>query len=629
MQVKHNYLVHLTKVFTLVFCDILLIVASMVGALWIRHDFQLSAIDPEFLETLLLYLPVNLFCTLLVFKLCRLYNNLWQFAGIMELNSVVAAVLLSTLLQTAGMALLRLRIPRSYPFLYILLLFLAVSASRYLIRVLYRERQRNAAAQPDIRTLIVGAGGAGNMLLREIKSSRQVHRVVPCIVDDDPVKRGTYLHGVPVVGDFSAIPRCVQEYQIQEIVIAIPSLSPARKKALLEICQETACKTLTLPGIYQIVNGEVSVSMLRQVDINDLLGRPPVELEMEEIMDYVSGKVILVTGGGGSIGSEICRQLALHRPRLLIVFDIYENSVYDLQHELLDRHPDLQLEVLIGSVRNRARVDSIFETYHPDLVFHAAAHKHVPLMEDSPNEAVKNNVLGTWVVARAADAFGARKMVLISTDKAVRPTNVMGASKRICELVVQRFSQTSKTEFAAVRFGNVLGSNGSVVPLFQKQIEAGGPVTVTHPDIIRYFMTIPEAVNLVLQCGALARGGEVFILDMGEPVKIDDLARKMIRCCGLVPDRDIRIEYIGLRPGEKLYEELLLNEDNLKKTAKDRIFVARQPEVDTAWLDHEVEELVSNAFNETGDIRARIKRLVPEYEPRANRAPAEAETPAS
>ena len=411
------------------------------------------------------------------------------------------------------------------------------------------------------------------------------------------------------------IPYYAEKYGIEEIVIAIPTISREAQKELLDICQKTPCKILILPGIYQLVNDEVSVSMLREVQIEDLLGREPVNLEMDEIMDYVQGKTVLVTGGGGSIGSEICRQVALHNPGLLIILDIYENNAYDVQNELLAKYPDMNLKVLIGSVRNRKRIDSIFEQYRPELVFHAAAHKHVPLMEDSPNEAIKNNVSGTWIVARAADAYRAKKMVLISTDKAVRPTNIMGASKRVCELIVQSFAQNSQTEYTVVRFGNVLGSNGSVVPLFRKQIEEGGPVTVTHPEVIRYFMTIPEAVNLVLQCGALAKGGEIFILDMGEPVKIVELAEKMIRLSGYEPDVDIQIKFTGLRPGEKLYEELLIDEDNLKKTDKDRIFVAQQTGVDSAKIQETVQKLIEEAYDETQDMRSYIKELVPEYAP--------------
>lgn len=600
--------------------DVLLVLLSMGGALWLRHDFQLSQIDPTFVTTVARYFPVNVVCTLALFLAFRVYHSLWQFAGLREISTILLPVSLSALLQAAGMAILGLPIPRSFPFLYLmLLLILLVSCHVILPRVL-RSHVSLFSRESGIPTMIIGAGSAGGMLIREIQTNQNAGRSVRCILDDDPQKIGSYLRGVPIVGNTSEIVRYVKQYGIKEIILAIPSLDPTAKKHLLELCQESSKKTLTLPGIYQIVNGEVSVSMLREVDINDLLGRPPVQLEMEEIMDYVQGKVLLVTGGGGSIGSEICRQLALHHPSLLIIFDIYENNAYDIRNELLTRHPDLNLEVLIGSVRNKKRIDWIFETYHPDLVFHAAAHKHVPLMEDSPNESIKNNVLGTWNVADAAHRYGARKMVLISTDKAVRPTNIMGASKRLCELVIQCYAQTSGTEFSAVRFGNVLGSNGSVVPLFRRQIAAGGPVTVTHPDIIRYFMTIPEAVNLVLQCGALAKGGEIFILDMGDPVRIDDLARKMIHLSGLEPEKDIEIRYVGLRPGEKLYEELLLNLDNLKETPNTRIFVAQQPEVDDELVMSRIDRLVQSAFDEADDIRAQVMELVPEYTPRANRS---------
>lgn len=604
----------------LAFMDILIIIISMTGALWIRMDFHFREIDPIFMNSLSRYMVVNVVCTMLLFKVFRFYNTIWRFAGFFELKNVVCAVASSTVLQFLGMKLLNLRVPRSYPPLYMLLLFVLITGTHFFYRFLiFEQSNRVSSGKEPVRTMIVGAGVAGNMLIREMKSSPNLNCEIPCIIDDDPGKIGAFLHGIPVVGGTDEIPHYVEKYRIKEIIIAIPSLSPAVKKQLLNICQETACKIKILPGIYQLVNEEVRVSMLREVEINDLLGRPPVDLEMEKIMDYVSGKVILVTGGGGSIGSEICRQLALHHPKKLIIFDIYENNAYDIRNELLTNFPGMDLEVLIGSVRNRKRVDTVFETYHPELVFHAAAHKHVPLMEDSPNEAIKNNVLGTWIVANAADHYGAQKMVLISTDKAVRPTNIMGASKRICELVIQSFAQTSQTEFAAVRFGNVLGSNGSVVPLFKRQIAKGGPVTVTHPEIIRYFMTIPEAVNLVLQCGALAKGGEIFILDMGEPVKIADLATKMIRLSGLEPGRDIEIQYVGLRPGEKLYEELLLSLDNLKETENERIFVAQQPAVDEEWVRSEVEALIENAFDESSDIREQVKLLVPEYTPKDNR----------
>ena len=443
--------------------------------------------------------------------------------------------------------------------------------------------------------------------------AQHLNRKVPCIIDDDPQKIGTYLQGIPIVGTKEEIPAMAKKYNIEEIIIAIPTLEDESRHELLEICQKTACKIKMLPGIYQMVNQEVDVSMLRDVSIEDLLGREPVDLHMEKIGNYITGKVIIVTGGGGSIGSEICRQVALHDPKQLIIVDIYENNAYNIQLELKKNYPKLNLETLIASVRDKKRIEDIFETYHPEIVYHAAAHKHVPLMEDSPDEAIKNNVLGTYNVASAANKFHVKKMVLISTDKAVRPTNVMGASKRICEMIIQMFAQISPTEYAAVRFGNVLGSNGSVIPIFRQQIKNGGPVTVTHPDIIRYFMTIPEAVNLVLQCGAYAKGGEIFILDMGEPVKILDLAKKMIRLSGHVPGEDIKIEFTGLRPGEKLYEELLINEDNLVETENDRIFVVQMGNIDVDETGRKINRLIERAYDESRDIREEIKEIVPEY----------------
>lgn len=599
----------------LMFLDVLIIMISMAGALWIRFDFHFSEVSPEFMETIHDYMLTNIIVTILLYLCFRLYTSLWRFAGAVEMKNVILACIFSTLLQMAGMKLRGFLIPRSYPCLYLLLLVCMTTVSRFsyrFLRLFYHNLQ-NMRKKKVVRTMIVGAGVAGYMIAREMKRSKHLNKKVCCIVDDSSSKIGTYLQGVPIVGGKEKIPYFAEKYAVEEIVIAIPSLTHSAKQQLLEICQQTSCKILILPGVYQLINEEVSVSMLREVQIGDLLGREPINLEMEEIMDYVQDKVILVTGGGGSIGSEICRQLAIHHPKKLIILDIYENNAYEIQNELKKNHSDLDLEVLIGSVRNQKRIDTIFESYHPELVYHAAAHKHVPLMEDSPNESIKNNVLGTWIVARAADCYGAKKMVLISTDKAVRPTNIMGASKRLCELVVQSFAQNSKTEYAAVRFGNVLGSNGSVIPLFKKQIAGGGPVTVTHPDIIRYFMTIPEAVNLVLQCGALARRGEIFILDMGKPVKILDLARKMIRLSGYIPDEDIKIEFTGLRPGEKLYEELLIDEENLKETTNKRIFVIQQPRVDSEKVQKGICALIEHAFDETKDIRREVQQLVPEY----------------
>ncbi len=595
--------------------DIVLIIASMVGALWVRFDFSFMQIDAEYLEALYKYMPINILCTLLINWLFRLYTSLWRFAGAVEIGNIVLSSVVSTVVQVLGIKLMGLHVPRSYPILYIGLLAVLLTASRFSYRfvrvVLSRRRQDDG--QKRISTMIVGAGAAGYTIVGEMKTSKHLFRDIKCMIDDDPAKVGTYLRGVPIVGKKEDIPYFAKKYEIEEIIIAIPTLSAASRSELIDICQTTSCKVLTLPGIYQLVNREVSVSMLREVQIEEMLGREPVKLEMETVMDDISGKVILVTGGGGSIGSEICRQIAMHNPKRLIIVDIYENNAYDIQNELRKKYPELDLVVLIASVRDKGRIDSIFKTYRPGGVFHAAAHKHVPLMEGSPNEAIKNNVLGTWNVAHAADEFGAAKMVLISSDKAVRPTNVMGASKRICEQIIEYFAQRSTTVYAAVRFGNVLGSNGSVIPLFRQQIAEGGPVTVTHPEICRYFMTIPEAVNLVLQCGALAHKGEIFILDMGQPVKILDLAEKMIRLSGLVPGRDIEIKFIGPRPGEKLYEELLLDENNLKATPNEKIFVLYEDVVKPEDLKDRIDRIVSAAYEETDDIRDLILQMVPEY----------------
>ena len=451
-----------------------------------------------------------------------------------------------------------------------------------------------------------------------MRSSSYIQKNALCVIDDDRRKAGSYIHGVKVVGGRETILENAAKYHIDEIIIAIPSAPKAEVRKILEICKQTKCELKTLPGIYQLVNGEVNVSQLRRVDVADLLGREQIQVDLESIASYVRDKVVLVTGGGGSIGSELCRQLANHAPKLLIIFDIYENGAYDIQQELKRAHPELKLEVLIGSVRNSRRVNRIFKEYHPDIIYHAAAHKHVPLMEDSPNEAIKNNVLGTWKVAEAAVTYGAEKFVMISTDKAVNPTNIMGASKRICEMIVQAYNGKGKTDFVAVRFGNVLGSNGSVIPLFKKQIAEGGPVTVTHPNIIRYFMTIPEAVSLVLQAGAFAKGGEIFVLEMGEPVRILDLAINLIRLSGYVPGEDIQIKFTGLRPGEKLYEEMLLEEEGLQETANKLIHIGKPIEFDETEFFKELSELKEEAYEEADaeQIREWVKRLVPTYRQR-------------
>ncbi len=595
--------------------DAMAVITSMVGALFVRCDFSFMNIDPWLLNMVERYLIINVICTIIIFAVCRLYVTLWRFASTAEIANTVLAVVLSGIAQAIGMRLLGLGMPRSYPFLYVLILGFLTILIRFSYRFLRIAKHNyfDMKGIPRVRTMIVGAGAAGYMIVREMKNSKHLNREIPCIIDDDRSKKNTYLNGVPIVGGMKDIPRVAEEYDIEEIVIAIPTLTGARRKELLEICQQCGCKIKTLPGIYQMVNEEVSVSMLRDVQIEELLGRDPVDLKVGEVMDYVKDKVVLVTGGGGSIGSELCRQVAMYEPKLLIIFDIYENNAYEIQNELREKFPDLNLITLIGSVRDAGRVSDVFESYKPQLICHAAAHKHVPLMEESPHEAIKNNVLGTLNVARAADRYGAEKMILISTDKAVRPTNVMGASKRICEMIIQAYGQKSKTVFTAVRFGNVLGSNGSVIPLFRHQIAAGGPVTVTHPEIYRYFMTIPEAVSLVLQCGALAAGGEIFLLDMGKPVRILDLAENMIRLSGLVPYEDIQIVFTGLRPGEKLYEELLIDAKNLKDTKKEGIFAADLPAVDIDWLQQHLNELADLAFDETKDIRDKIHELVPEY----------------
>lgn len=465
--------------------------------------------------------------------------------------------------------------------------------------------------------MIIGAGLAGEKIYREISSAPQVYKEVSVLIDDNIAKHKRSLHNVPIVGGRDKIIDASKEYKIEEILVAMPSVDEKELADILNICKETKCRIKKLPGIYQMLNGDVHLSDFKEVEIKDLLGREPIEVNLEEIMSYVTDKVVMVTGGGGSIGSELCRQIAAAKPKQLIIVDIYENNAYDIQLELKHDHPDLNLETLIASVRNTKKIDELFKEYRPDIVYHAAAHKHVPLMEDSPNEAVKNNVFGTLNVARAADKYKTKRFILISTDKAVNPTNVMGATKRMCEMIVQTMNNRSKTEYVAVRFGNVLGSNGSVIPLFKKQIKNGGPVTVTHPDIIRYFMTIPEAVSLVLQAGAYAKGGEIFILDMGKPVKIADMAINLIKLSGYEPDIDIKIEYTGLRPGEKLYEELLMKEEGLQDTPNHLIHIGKPIEMDEDVFLEKLIHLKKEAYEETNNIRHLIKDIVPTYHPKA------------
>lgn len=599
----------------LVLFDIIAIQLAAFLAILTRFEFRIHTIEPLFIDTLVHYAVLNTFCSICIFAAYRMYSTLWSFASIMDFFNVVKAVLISSVFQFIGIHMLAWPIPRSFIVLYIGWLGIAAVFPRMMIRILRGGRRipLQTIGKQAIPVMLIGAGEAGSIILQEFKNSKFVEKEIVCVIDDDPKKWGTFIHGVPVVGGRRKITQSVVRFGIQEIVLAIPTLKPHERKNIINICQQTGCKMSTLPGIYQLINCDVKVSMLRDVQIEDLLGREAVRTDLESIMSYVKEQKVMVTGGGGSIGSELCRQIADDQPKQLIIIDNYENAAYELQMELGRKHPELDVIVLIVSVQNRRKIREIFEQYKPDLVFHAAAHKHVPLMEYSPCEAIKNNVFGTMNVASEANRSGVKRMVLISTDKAVRPTNIMGASKRICEMVIQTYNQRSKTEYVAVRFGNVLGSNGSVVPLFKQQIREGGPVTVTHPDIIRYFMTIPEAVSLVLQAGAYAQGGEIFILDMGEPVKILDLAENMIRLSGLVPGEDIEIKFTGLRPGEKLYEELLIDDDNKKETANKRIFIGQPIKIDEAEFDEKMKELEKATFSEDENIRQVVKKLVPEY----------------
>ncbi len=617
MSKKFHILEHklVTRRIFLIAYDALAVAASAFLALFLRANLVFSDINQEFLVTIKETVLVTMVITIAVFWFFRLYHSLWEFASVNEMQNLVVACSVMTVVQYVMIRLLNMPIPRSYPLFYAFLEIAFTFASRFAYRFFRGLKHKAQNKKNGTNVMIIGAGEAANAIIKEIQSSYFSHMVIKCLIDDDPNKWGRFVQGVKVVGDRNKIVESANFYSIDEIFIAIPTASRATIKELTQICQETGCKLSTLPGYYQLVNGEVSVSKLRSVDVEDLLGREPVRVDIDSILGYVKDKVIMVTGGGGSIGSELCRQIATHSPKQLIIVDIYENNAYDIQQELKIKYPALNLVVLVASVRNTNRMNYIFETYHPEIVYHAAAHKHVPLMEDSPNEAIKNNVLGTWKTADAAARYGVKKFVMISTDKAVNPTNIMGASKRICEMIVQTYNKKSDTEFVAVRFGNVLGSNGSVIPLFKKQILAGGPVTVTHPDIIRYFMTIPEAVSLVLQAGAYAKGGEIFVLDMGEPVKILDLAKNLIRLSGYKVDEDIKIEFTGLRPGEKLYEELLMDEEGLTDTDNKLIHIGKPLKIDEDKFFEQLERLSKAAKNEEPNIKELVKEIVPTYNP--------------
>ncbi|MBP3339462.1 MAG: polysaccharide biosynthesis protein [Lachnospiraceae bacterium] len=602
------------RVIILLVADIISVNVCSFMALLIRFDFKFSSIPKIYLERAIEYSCINVLVIVLILNFCKLYSSVWTYASVVELFNIVIAVAVYFGSLHVGHYVTDKPMPRSYYYLCAMFMLMALMCSRFgyrLLRMLRRTRGKSLS-----NVMIIGAGMAGTALAKEIGMSEHVQKKVRCFIDDNANKRGKYLMGVPIVGNRVDIPAMVEKYNIDEIYLAIPSLSAEANKELLHICSDTGVKVKTLPGIYQLVNGEVSVSKLRDVQIEDLLGRDVVNVDMSQIGDSIKDKVVVVTGGGGSIGSELCRQIADYKPKQLIIIDIYENNAYEIQQELIRKYGEtLNLVTLIASVRNTHRMESIFEKYKPDVVFHAAAHKHVPLMEDSPNEAIKNNVFGTYKTAIAAGKHGVKKFVLISTDKAVNPTNIMGASKRLCEMIVQHLNGVYKTDYVAVRFGNVLGSNGSVIPLFKKQIEEGGPVTVTHKDIIRYFMTIPEAVSLVLQAAVFAKGGEIFVLDMGEPVKIDLLARRLIKLSGYEPDVDIKIEYTGLRPGEKLYEELLMNEEGLQDTANSMIHIGKPIEMDESAFIAGLNELkvVCELDAESDTIKEKVQQLVPTY----------------
>lgn len=615
-ETKKDRIQLLVRRFFLFLTDTFLLNACVYLSLIMRFDVGIVSIEPQYISNYVENVLPYTIMSLLIFWLFRLYHSLWQYASIAEVYRIAEACIIVELVHFLSNKIMGNMLPRSCYFNAAIYLIIAICASRFMYRMIRTVLNKYRNIKTSNNVMIIGAGEATNVIMREIQNSSYLaNSNIACIIDDDRRKVGKYIRGVKVIGTRDKIKEAAKLYDIDEIIFAIPSASNEVKRDILNICKETDCTLKILPGVYQMVDGEINVNSIRNVDVLDLLGRDPIEVDIESIMGYVKDKVIMVTGGGGSIGSELCRQLVSHKPKQLIIFDIYENNAYDIQQELKINYPDANVVTLIGSIRNVSRLESVFAQYKPDIVYHAAAHKHVPLMEVSPDEAVKNNVVGTWNVARMADKYGVKKFVMISTDKAVNPTNVMGATKRICEMIVQTYNEISKTDFVAVRFGNVLGSNGSVIPLFKKQIEAGGPVTVTDPNIIRYFMTIPEAVSLVLQAGAYAKGGEIFILDMGEPVKIDDLAKNLIRLSGYTLGVDMEIKYTGLRPGEKLYEELLMKEEGLQETDNKLIHIGKPIEFDKENFFDNLEKLKEEAYSETGNIREYLKNVVDTYHP--------------
>jgi len=607
----------------LVLIDILLIIFSLLAAMLLRFDFGTDPHYKAYIEFLSMSILPVIIITVVFNSLFNLYNNLWEYASIEELLSVVYSITLSNIIfifysYFVNYKLLKTiyyRFPLSVHIIFWLLSIALLGGIRFLLRIILTKKKFGEKGKKNKNLLIIGAGDAAVMLIKEVKGHKDLNYTIVGLIDDDIYKRNKRVQGIKVLGSREDIVKVCKEYNVSDIIVAIPSADQKTKKEIYDICKTTQCKLKTLPGIYEIIDDNVSISNIRDVNIEDLLGRDEVKLNNEGIKEYVENKVVLVTGGGGSIGSELCRQLAKYKPAKLLILDIYENGAYDLQMELKYNYPDLHVEIIIASIRDEIRIDSVFEQYKPNVVFHAAAHKHVPLMEDNPAEAIKNNILGTYNLLCSSDKYSVKKFVQISTDKAVNPTNIMGASKRFCEIMVQAFDRFSKTEFVAVRFGNVLGSNGSVIPLFKQQIARGGPVTVTHPEITRFFMTIPEAAQLVIQAGAMAKGGEIFVLDMGQPVKISDLARDLIVLSGLKPEEDIKIEYTGLRKGEKLYEELLMSEVALTSTEHNKIFIEKPKDYDIDFVRESIEEFKKCINKDRNEIIKLLKKKVPTYNP--------------
>lgn len=601
------------RVLFLILFDVISIQIASFFAIYIRYDFKFTDIDGRFIDSIVKYAPVNTLVVLAVFFIFKLYSSIWKYASVDEMIKIVMASMTFFIIEVFEIIFTGYDVPRSHPFMFTAILLAETIFIRFGYRFLRALKYDSLEWNKGEKTMIIGGGQAAAMLIKEIKTSNFANYNVKCIIDDDVKKIGKYVSGIKVVGDRKSIVENVKKYKIQQIIVAMPAAGNKVIRDILEICKQTECKLKKIPGIYQLVDGSVSVNDIKNVEIEDLLGREQIKTELELIMDYVKEKTVLVTGGGGSIGSELCRQIAIHNPEKLIIIDIYENNAYDIEQELKEKYPNLDLLVLIASVRNKHRIESIFEKYKPDIVYHAAAHKHVPLMEISPSEAIKNNVFGTYNTALAAGKYKTEKFVLISTDKAVNPTNIMGASKRICEMLIQMLDGNFKeTNFVAVRFGNVLGSNGSVIPLFKNQIKHGGPVTVTHPDIIRYFMTIPEAVSLVLQAGSYAKGGEIFVLDMGEPIKILDLAKNLIRLSGYNED-EIEIKFTGLRPGEKLYEELLMKDEGLRETENKLIYIGKPIDFDEVKLKKQLQELEVLCEEDNADIRKMVREIIGTY----------------